>query len=85
MKEICEIRRVDELGRVVIPVQLRRKLDIGEKALLEITLEGDRLVLKKHRPACTFCGSFRELALFRDKYVCTACREKLSEFRGEPI
>ena len=85
MKTMGHIRRIDDLGRVVIPASLRRALELGENAEVEITREGERLVLQKHRHTCVFCGSGRELALFRDKHVCTACLEQLSRFHGDPI
>ena len=85
MKTMGHIRRIDDLGRVVIPASLRRALELGENDEVEITREGDRLVLQKHRHTCVFCGSGGELALFRDKHVCTACLEQLSRFHGDPI
>lgn len=85
MKNTGVIRRVDELGRVVLPAEIRRAMGIGERELLEIYVEEDRLVMKKHRPACVFCGGDRELAVFRDRSVCSACREQLKAFRDKPI
>ena len=54
MKSTGIVRRVDELGRIVLPVELRRTLDIGEKDALEIFVEGSTVVLKKYRPTCIF-------------------------------
>lgn len=57
MKSTGIVRKVDELGRVVIPIELRRTLSIGVKDALEIYVDGDRIVLKKYEPACIFAGT----------------------------
>jgi AbrB family transcriptional regulator, transcriptional pleiotropic regulator of transition state genes len=61
MKSTGIVRKVDELGRVVIPIELRRTLGIGEKDALEIYVDGERIMLKKYEPACIFCGRERFL------------------------
>lgn len=63
------VRRVDELGRVVLPIELRRMLDINQKDSLEIYVDGDRVVLRKHSPACIFCGEAEGTAHFKGKIV----------------
>ncbi|PWK07939.1 AbrB/MazE/SpoVT family DNA-binding domain-containing protein [Tumebacillus permanentifrigoris] len=73
MKSTGIVRKVDELGRVVIPIELRRTLGIGEKDALEIYVDGERIVLKKYEPACVFCGSADEIIHFRGKNICSAC------------
>ena len=60
MKSTGIVRRVDELGRIVLPIELRRILDIGEKDALEIFVEGSTIVLKKYRPTCVFCDNTRD-------------------------
>ena len=60
MKSTGIVRRVDELGRIVLPIELRRILDIGEKDALEIFVEGSSIVLKKYRPTCVFCDNTRD-------------------------
>ena len=55
------VRKVDELGRIVLPIELRRTLDIAEKDALEIYVDGSTIVLKKFRPSCVFCDSSRDL------------------------
>ena len=72
-------RHVDELGRIVVPKEMRRKLDITEGTLVEIYMEGDTIVLKKDQTTCIFCGSEGELDSFHGKSVCKAC---LAELRG---
>ena len=70
-------RKVDDLGRVVIPASMRRSLGIGVGDEVEITIEDDRLVLVKPSERCTFCGSEHELGEFRDKVVCWSCTAAL--------
>lgn len=73
MKATGIVRRVDELGRVVIPIELRRVFGIEEKDGLEIYTDNDLIVLRKHEPACVFCGSADEVAIFKGKNVCKEC------------
>jgi len=79
MKSTGIIRKVDDLGRIVLPIELRRILDIAERDELEIYMEGDRIVLKKHEPACIFCASDRKLISHCGKNVCQDCIRKMSE------
>lgn len=72
------VRKVDELGRVVIPIELRRTLGIGEKDALEIYVDGDRIILKKYEPACIFCGQADEIIHFKGKNICPACIAEMS-------
>lgn len=80
MKSIGIVRKVDELGRIVLPIELRRTLDIAEKDELEIYVDGVAIVLKKYQPACIFCGESDGVTDFKDKRVCAAC---MKELRGE--
>lgn len=73
MKSTGIVRKVDELGRVVIPIELRRTLDIEEKDALEIYVDGDKIILKKYEPACVFCGNASDVENFRGKNVCRNC------------
>ena len=73
MKSTGMVRRVDELGRIVVPAEIRQSLDIHVKDRIEIFTEGDRIVLRKYTPACIFCGSEADLKFFHDKRVCKAC------------
>ena len=80
MKSTGIIRKVDELGRIVLPIELRRTLDIAERDELEIFMENDRIILQKFEPACLFCGSSRALITYRGKNVCQSCVSKMSEY-----
>ena len=77
MKSTGIIRKVDDLGRIVLPIELRRTLDIAERDELESFMESDRIVLRKYEPACIFCGSARGLAHYRGKNVCAECAGNL--------
>lgn len=80
MKSTGIVRKVDELGRIVLPIELRRTLDIAERDALEIYVEGSAIILKKYRPACVFCDSIRDVMVFKGKSVCPKC---LRELRSE--
>ena len=67
------VRKVDELGRVVLPIELRRTLGIDEKDALEIYVDSEKIILKKYEPACIFCGSAEDVQHFKGKNVCKEC------------
>lgn len=73
------VRKVDELGRIVLPIEMRRTLDIAEKDALEIYVEGSSVILKKYKPSCVFCDSARDVTLFKGKNVCPRCLKELQE------
>lgn len=73
MKSTGIVRKVDELGRVVIPIELRRTMNINEKDALEIFVDGERIILKKYEPACIFCGNADGIRIFKDKNICKEC------------
>ncbi|MEW6724214.1 MAG: AbrB/MazE/SpoVT family DNA-binding domain-containing protein [Bacillota bacterium] len=77
MKSTGVVRKVDELGRVVIPIELRRTLEIEEKDALEIYVDGDKIILKKYEPACVFCGNAMDVEIFKGKKVCLNCLEAM--------
>lgn len=78
MKSTGMIRRVDELGRVVIPKEIRNKLDIQEKDPLEIYVQEDCIILKKYESNCIFCGNTKDLIEYREKLICKKCLKDLS-------
>ncbi|MBU5437053.1 AbrB/MazE/SpoVT family DNA-binding domain-containing protein [Tissierella sp. MSJ-40] len=79
MKSTGIVRKVDELGRVVIPIELRRSLDIEVKDALEIFVDGEHIILKKYAPACIFCGQAKDVEVYKGKNICPACREELKK------
>lgn len=83
MKATGIVRKVDELGRVVIPVELRRTLNIDIKDPLEIYVDGDQVILKKYEPTCIFCGEGKDIKSFDGKNICPSCIEKISKLGGK--
>lgn len=78
MKSTGIVRKVDGLGRVVLPIELRRTLDIvNEKDALEIFVDGDTIMLKKYVPGCVFCSNVDKLIDFQGQKVCKDCTAKL--------
>ncbi len=77
------IRRVDELGRVVLPIELRNKFGIAEKDPMEIFVDGSSIILKKYEPNCIFCGSSKKLTSYNDKLICSKCLEKIGKLSSE--
>ena len=80
MKSTGIVRKVDELGRIVLPIELRRTLEIAEKDALEIYVDGSTIVLKKFRPSCIFCDGAKDVSVFHGKNICAKC---LRELRGD--
>ncbi len=73
MKSTGIVRKVDELGRIVLPIEMRRTLGIEERDPLEIYVDGDCVILKKVQTACVFCGSTKDVLSFEGKNVCLDC------------
>ena len=77
MKSTGIVRKVDELGRIVLPIELRRTMNIEVKDALEIYVDGDQIVLKKYEPSCNFCGNAKVIIHYKGKNVCSACAHEL--------
>lgn len=75
------VRRVDDLGRVVIPMELRRTLGIKVKDPMSISVEGERVILEKYHEACVICGSKDDVVDVKDRPVCAACIEEIKTRR----
>jgi len=71
------VRKIDNLGRIVLPKELRRTFDIGDKEPMEIFVDGKKIILKKYAPGCIFCESQENLVSFRGKTICESCRAEL--------
>lgn len=82
MKSTGIVRKVDELGRVVIPMELRRVMGIGEKDGLEIYVDDEKIILRKYEPACVFCGSAKNVQLYKNKNVCLECVQAMAQNAG---
>lgn len=81
MKSTGIVRKVDELGRVVIPIELRRTLNIDIKDALEIFTSEDTIILRKYNPLCYICGESENLITFKSKRICGDCVSKLKEMK----
>ena len=77
MKATGIVRKVDELGRIVIPIELRRTLNIEEKDSMEIYVNDDSIILRKYEPACIFCGGTHGVEVFKGKNICASCKAEL--------
>ncbi|EEG76591.1 AbrB/MazE/SpoVT family DNA-binding domain-containing protein [Dethiobacter alkaliphilus] len=80
LKSTGIVRKVDELGRVVIPIELRRTLGIDIKDSLEIYVDSEKIILKKYEPACLFCGNADHVKHHKGRIVCEDC---VKEMAGE--
>ncbi len=78
MKSTGMVRDIDEMGRIVIPKELRKSFDLNIKDHVEIFTDGDCIVLKKYNPGCTFCGAVSDLKMYKQKLVCNKCIEALN-------
>lgn len=82
MKSTGIVRRVDELGRVVIPIELRNKFNISEKDPIEIYVDGSSIILKKYEQSCIFCGNSKKLLNYKGKLVCSKCAGQLNDLNS---
>lgn len=79
MKSTGIVRKVDELGRIVLPIELRRTLGIEEKDRIEIFVDGESIILRKYQPACIFCDNARDIINYKGKNICPDCIRAMSE------
>jgi len=79
MKSTGIVRKIDELGRIVLPIEIRNTMDIKKRDAIEIFVDEDKIVLKKYQPACIFCGNARDVSGYKGKNVCINCRRDLGE------
>ena len=78
MKSTGIVRRLDELGRIVIPIEIRNKFNISERDPIEIYVDGSNIILSKYESSCIFCGNTKNLKEFKDKNICNLCLKKLT-------
>ena len=81
MKSTGIVRKMDELGRVVIPIEIRNQFNIMEKDTIEIYVDGSSIILKKYEPNCIFCGNNENLINYNDKLICEECSKKISKMK----
>ena len=77
MKSTGMVRKIDELGRIVLPIEIRKNMGIANRDAIEIFVDDDKIILKKYEPACIFCSNADEVTFFRGKLVCKDCIESL--------
>lgn len=79
MKSTGIVRKVDELGRIVLPIELRRTLSIEEKDRIEIFVDGESIILRKYQPACIFCDNAKDIINYKGKNICPDCIRAMNE------
>lgn len=79
MKSTGIVRKVDELGRIVLPIELRRTLEIAERDSLEIYVDGSTIILKKYEPACIFCGDAKDVVNYKGRNICRKCLDEMQK------
>lgn len=77
------VRRVDELGRVVIPKEMRKALDIDQRDPIEISIEGSNIILRKYENRCVFCGAIKPSIKYNGKLVCSKCLKEINSVNGQ--
>ncbi|MBQ8474812.1 MAG: AbrB/MazE/SpoVT family DNA-binding domain-containing protein [Clostridia bacterium] len=77
MKSLGIVRKIDELGRIVLPIETRRSLDLNSGDGVEIFVEKDKIVLQKYAPSCIFCGEAGDVIVYKNKRVCQNCLSEL--------
>ena len=78
MKATGVVRPVDSLGRIVLPIEIRKNMDINEKDVLEIFVDDDKIILKKYQPSCIFCGKADDIIHCKGKIICKSCLDELT-------
>ncbi len=79
MKATGIVRKLDPLGRVVLPIELRRTMDINTDDPLEIFVDEDMIILKKYEPSCIFCNESKNVSMYKGKLICSDCLDDLAE------
>ena len=78
MKSTGIVRKIDELGRIVLPIEMRHTMHIEPRDSMEIFVDGNSIILRKYEQECIFCGSTKKVSVFKDRSVCENCRKELS-------
>ncbi len=77
MKPIGVVRKVDQLGRIVLPKSLRKRYQMNEGDPVEILVQGDHIILERYRPRCVFCSSAEKVSTFNERHICLACLDEM--------
>ncbi|HEX7057492.1 MAG TPA: AbrB/MazE/SpoVT family DNA-binding domain-containing protein [Bacilli bacterium] len=81
MKPVGVVRKVDQLGRIVLPKSLRKRYQMNEGDPVEILVQGDHIILERYKPRCVFCSSMESVSEYKNRTVCAACREQMRELK----
>ena len=81
MKSTGMVLPIDELGRIVLPKEIRRSFDLSPKDSVEIFTDGDKIILQKYAPACIFCGNADDVVYFNGKRICPECLAKIKNMQ----
>ncbi|WP_127581468.1 AbrB/MazE/SpoVT family DNA-binding domain-containing protein [Paenibacillus koleovorans] len=82
MRPAGVVRKVDQLGRIVLPKSLRKRYKMNEGDPVEILVAGDQILLERFRPKCVFCSEMSAVTEYREKHICSGCLEELSQIRA---
>ncbi|MFB9327427.1 MULTISPECIES: AbrB/MazE/SpoVT family DNA-binding domain-containing protein [Paenibacillus] len=83
MKPAGVVRKVDQLGRIVLPKSLRKRYQMNEGDPVEILVQGDHIILERYRPRCVFCGNMEEVREFKERYLCSQCITEMSHLKRD--
>ncbi|MFH5185871.1 AbrB/MazE/SpoVT family DNA-binding domain-containing protein [Paenibacillus sp. TAB 01] len=78
MKPAGVVRKVDQLGRIVLPKSLRKRYQMNEGDPVEILVSGDHIILERYRPRCVFCSSMEQVSEFKERHICAECLQEMS-------
>lgn len=81
MKPIGVVRKVDQLGRIVLPKSLRKRYEMNEGDPVEILVQGDHIILEKFKPRCVFCANDEKVGNYLGRHVCTNCMNELQAYQ----
>lgn len=79
MKSTGIVRKLDSFGRVVLPMEIRRNMELEEGTPIELFVEGDDIILRKNNPSCVFCGNVEGLKSFEGKLICQDCAKRIAK------
>ncbi|MED4601691.1 AbrB/MazE/SpoVT family DNA-binding domain-containing protein [Paenibacillus validus] len=82
MKPAGVVRKVDQLGRIVLPKSLRKRYQMNEGDPVEILVSGDHIILERYRPRCVFCGSMDQVSDFKERYICSECLGEMQQMKN---
>lgn len=82
MKPAGVVRKVDQLGRIVLPKSLRKRYLMNEGDPVEIFVQGDHIILERYRPKCVFCSSMVDVVEFKERYVCLSCMTDMNQLKN---